>query len=345
MPAPPEPPRPSEPAPGRWRVRLENMAAERPVRLAFYVFLVAAAVVVALSLPFYLDDLGGFLENLAAEAHGMVLDLLVIGWFIFWLQRQGERRVRANRYREEIEDFLGWRSHEAALRIAGNVRRLNRLGFETPLKLTEAFLQGANLAGADLRQADLWGADLTHAVLQGTRLDRANLAGARLQGAALARATLAEADLRGADLTEADLERAFLERADFRAANLTAADLQFASLPGADLRHARCLGANLRGAHFEGADLRRAVFESANLHGASLDRADLRGADFTRADLSRVDLTGARLPEGEALLTLFDDARSLVDAKLDDAVEAVLRAAHPRLFGLAGTQEHTSAGT
>src|SRR5690606_8214542 len=185
MPAPPEPPRPSEPAPGRWRVRLENMAAERPVRLAFYVFLVAAAVVVALSLPFYLDDLGGFLENLAAEAHGMVLDLLVIGWFIFWLQRQGERRVRANRYREEIEDFLGWRSHEATLRIAGNVRRLNRLGFETPLKLTEAFVQGANLAGADLRQADLWGDDLTNAVLQGTRLDRANLAGARLQGAAL----------------------------------------------------------------------------------------------------------------------------------------------------------------
>jgi uncharacterized protein YjbI with pentapeptide repeats len=312
---------------------MEAMAAERPVHLAFYVFLAVAAVVVPLSLPFYLYDTGGFLENLAAEAHGMVFDLLVIGWFIFWLRQQGERRLRANRYREEIEDFLGWRAPEAALRLAGNVRRLNRLGDRSPLKLTEAFLQGVNLAGADLGEADLWGADLTGAALQGARLDGANLAGARLQGADLERATLAKADLRGADLTEADLERAFFEHADLRAANLVAADLQFASLPHADLRHARFLGANLRGAHLEGADLRQAVLQGANLHGASLDRADLRGADLTRADLARADLTGARLPDGDALLAFFDDVRTLEAAKLDDAVETALRAAHPRLFG------------
>ncbi len=308
------------------------MAAEHPVHLAFYVFLAAAAVVVPASLPFYLGDPAGFLENLAAEAHGMVFDLLVIGWFIFWLQRQGERRLRAGRYREEIEDFLGWHSPDAALRLAGNVRRLNRLGDTAPLKLTEAFLQDVNLAGALLEKADLWGADLSGAALPDARLRKANLAGARLRQTNLERATLTEADLRGADLTEADLERAFLEGADLRAA----ADLQFASLPRTDLRHARLLGANLRGAHLERADLRRAVFESANLHGASLDGADLRGADLTRADLTRADLTGVRLPDGEALLTLFDDVRSLEDAKLDDAVEAALRAAAPRLFGTTG---------
>ena len=339
MSASPEPSRPSESPLRRWRVRLEMMAAEHPVRLAFYVFLAVAAVVVPLSLPFYLTDTVGFLENVAAEAHGMVFDLLVIGWFMFWLQRQGEQRLRANRYREEIEDFLGWRSHEAALRLAGNVRRLNRLGFKVPLKLTEAFLQGANLAGADLSEADLWGADLTGTALQGTRLVRANLAGARLQGADLERATLTRADLRGADFTEADLERAFLEKADLRAANFTAADLQFASLPHADLRHARFLGANLRGSHLEGADLRQAFFESANLHGANLDRADLTGADLTRADLTRADLTGARLPEGEALLALFDDVRSLEGARFDPAVATALRAAHPRLFATAEKAE------
>ncbi len=318
----------------RWRARLELLAAEHPVRLAFYVFLGAAALVLPLSVPFYLSDPTGFAEGVLSEAHGMLFDLLVIGWFMLWLNRRGERRLRANRYREEIEDFLGWRSSEAALRIAGNVRRLNRLGLGAPLRLTEAFLQGVNLADADLTEADLWGADLTGANLHGARLAGARLAGAGLRNVDFERATLTAADLRGADLTEADLERAFLENADLRAANLTAADLQFAALPGADLQHARLLGANLRGVHLEGADLRRVIFESANLRGANLDGADLRGADLTRADLTRADLTGARLPEGGALLTFFDDARSLAEAKLDAPVEEALRAAHPWLFEL-----------
>lgn len=324
------------PAPGPFRrlaTRLEVLAAERPVHLAFYVFLGAVLVVVPLSLPFYLADPAGFYENVLVEAHGMVFDLLVIGWFIFWLQRQGERRIRANRYREEVEDFLGWRSPEAALRIAGNVRRLNRLGVRGQLKLTEAYLRGANLAGARLDGSDLWGADLTGASLGQARLAKANLAGARLQNADLERVVLAGADLRGADLTEADLERAFLEEADLRGANLTAADLQFASLPHANLEHARLLGASLRGAHLERADLRRALVQDANLHGASLDGADLRGADFTGVDLQRADLTGARLPEGDDLVAFFDDVRSLAGAKLDAPVERALRAALPHLFG------------
>ena len=313
---------------------LEEMSAEQPVRLAFYVFLTSAAIVIPLSLPFYLSDPLGFAENIAGEAHGMVFDLLVIGWFIFWLQRQGEQRLRTSRYREEIDDFIGWRSAEAALRIAGNVRRLNRAGIRSDFVLTEAFLQAVNLSEAEMDGSQLWGADLTGASMAGVQLRKANLAGATLRGADLEHAVLTGADLRGAELTEADLERAFLEDADLRGANLTAADLQFASLPGARLDRARLTGANLRGAHLENTSLVRAHLYGAHLHGASLDGADLRGADLTRADLSDADLMGALLPKGEELITLFDDVSSLIGAKLDREVEGALRAASPHLFGL-----------
>jgi uncharacterized protein YjbI with pentapeptide repeats len=302
------------------------------VFLAFCVFLGVAGLVIPLSLPFYLSDTSNFLENIAAEAHGMVFDLLVIGWFMFWLQRLAERRLRNNRYLEEIDDYLGWHSPEATHRIAGNIRRLNRNGIRKELKLTEAYLKGANLAGASLEKTDLWGANLRSANLHGARLNETNLAGADLQQADLERAVLERADLRGANLTEADLERAFLERADLRGAILTGADLQFASLPNALLTRTRFVGANLRGAHLEGADLTGADFSGATLHSASLDGALLDGASFANADLERADLTGIVVSDADALATLFEGVRSIQHVKLDAETERALRQTAAHLF-------------
>lgn len=316
----------------RLKLRLEVMAADRPHHLTFYIFLIAAAVVIGISLPFWLYDTADFFQEVMAEAHGVVLDILIIGWLLFWLRKLGERRLLTKRYQEEIDDFLAWQSPEATLRIAGNIRRLNRLNIPGPLKLTEAYLVDARLDDVDLREANLWGADLTGASLTSAALDGANFAGAKLRSANLERAILTGADFRGADLTEADLERAFMEEVDLRGANLTACDLQFAALPNANLEHTRLLGANLRGAHLERCNLRRAQFEGANMQGASLDGSDIREADFTRADLRRADLTGALFPEGEALITLFEDARSLEAAKIPDSVQNQLREALPHLF-------------
>lgn len=330
---------PRDPQPPFWRRpaqrvqgRLEVMAAEKPVLLAFYVFLVALIVVVGLSFPLYLSNPWGFLFNIMGEAHGMVFDLLVIGWFMFWLNRMAERRIRNNRYREEIEDFLGWRSPEATHRIAGNIRRLNRSGIRDRLRLTEAFLQEANLAGVSLEAADLWGANLDAALLDDALLDGANLAGASLQGANLERASLVGTDLRGANLTEADLERALLTEADLRGANLSSSDLQFAVLDEAHLDRANLYGANLRNARLQNADLRRAILENTNLRGADLHTANLQGAALDEADLSHANLEGAQLSEGDALLNQFRGVRALQGAQLDPEVASVLQDAYPYLF-------------
>lgn len=315
---------------------LERLAAERPVFLAFVVFLVATFIVVPVSLPFYLRYPQDFLVNVLAEAHGMLFDLLIIGWFLFWLNKLAERRLRTNRYREEIEDFLGWKSPEATHRIAGNIRRLNRSGTKEAMRLTEAFLKDANLGGATLRKADLWGADLEGANLREADLEGASLAGANLEGADLERARLVAADLRGANLREADLERAHLHQADLRGVTLVGADLQYATLTEANLERSSLIGANLRGAVLERVALHRAVLDGANLRGANLCGADLRDVSLVDVDLLGANLKEARLPEeGEARLALFEQAKTLFGAQLPDGVEAALQAALPHLFRLA----------
>lgn len=315
--------------------RFERTAAQSPVFLAFLVFLGASAIVVPVSLPFYVDNTLNFWENIVAELHGVLFDLLIIGWFLLWLNKIAERRVRNNRYREEIEDYLGWRSPEATLRIVGNVRRLNRGGIVSDFRLTEAHLEGAKLGGVDMDDSDLWGAHLEGASLRDAHLNRVNLAGASLEGADLERAELSEADLRGASLAEADLERAILTRADLRGASLVGADLQYAVLDGADLRRCKLVGSNLRATNFRGASMEGATLEGAHLRGSSLANCRLLDVDLTDADLLGADLTGTLLPDGADLIAMFEKARSLFGTEFDPGVASTLREALPSKFEMA----------
>lgn len=320
----------------RFRSLFERTAAERPVLLAFLVVVAATLVVIPLSIPFYLDNSTNFWENIVAEMHGVLFDLLIIGWFLFWLNKVAERRIRSNRYREEIEDYLGWRSNEATLRIVGNVRRLNRLGITSGFRLTEAHLEGAKLDSVEMDHTDLWGAHLEGASLREAQVNDSNLAGATFEGADLERASLSRSDLRGANLNETDLERATLLDADLRGVSFLGADLQYANLRGCDLRRSKLIGANLRAANLSDTDMTGATLEGAHTRGASFKNATLIDVDLTGADLLGADLTGATLPaDEEDLFAMFERAKSLFGVELDPDVGPRLQEALPVSFEMA----------
>lgn len=314
-------------------VILEKLAAERPVFLSFLVFLTAAFLVVTLSLPVYFRHTQEILLNVLAEAHGTVFDLLIIGWFLFWINKLAERRLRSNRYREEIDDFLGWQSHEATHRIVGNIRRLNRIDIKEKFRLTEAYLKGANLGNAVLKSSDLWGANLSGANLRESNLSGANLAGAMLNGADMERAVVENADLRGASMHETGLERSNLSGSDLRGVDLKVADLQYAVLANCNLERANFEGANLRGARLDGSNLNGTLMQEANLSTASLRNTDLRNVRIDHSDFTDADLRGARFPDEEAkLLTLFEKVKSLQRARFDPKVDHLLAHHFAHLF-------------
>jgi hypothetical protein len=230
------------------RESLETFSANHPIKLAVLIFLLAFTIITILSFRFY----GlAFYENILVEAHGMLFDLLIIGVFVYWLNSLGERRQTIERYREEIEDYLGWQEAEATYRIVGNIRRLNREG------VSDILLREANLGGADLL---------------GVTLVEANLKGANLKGANLGEATLRAADLGRANLGEATLVSVDLEKADLGEANLAGANLFSANLAGANL-----FSANLKGTNLFSANLKR-----ANLRGAYLGDTKLEGAYYNQ---------------------------------------------------------------
>jgi hypothetical protein len=157
------------------RPRLSDTLAtitERPLAIAFLALVISAALVFGLTQLFFGYDKPLF-QNIMVEAHGMLLDILVIGLFILWLNKLGEKRLENKRYQDEIDDFRRWHSEEAAYRIAGNIKRLNRNG------ISKIVLEECYLAHMVLRRANLQGAELRWATLLGARLMGADLRGSK----------------------------------------------------------------------------------------------------------------------------------------------------------------------
>lgn len=109
--------------------------------------------------------------------------------------------------------------------------------------LSDAFLQGVRLDGADLVRSNFSSADVREGSFVGARMEYANLASgnfrnASFQNAKLRNATLQDADLQGVNLSNTDFQGADLSRADLRKANLR--DVKWTEI--ADLKLANIFG-------------------------------------------------------------------------------------------------------
>lgn len=239
---------PIYPRPMRRRLaELREWVLASELRIGALALVAAIVLVGALSWDRYWSP--DFREGILVEAHGMILDVLVIGIFILWLNLLRDRRERARRYQEEIDDYREWRSDEAAHRIAGGIRRLNALG------VSDVTLSRCYVRKADLREA-------------------------HLRGSPMHKIDLGESRLRGADLTNANLDTAFLGHSDLRNAVFAGAVLKRARL-----LHVNANNASFEGADLSKADLRHGRFRSTNFRGAVLERTVLTGADLAGADL------------------------------------------------------------
>lgn len=173
-----------------------------------------------------------FFNSILAGAHGTLLNLFVIGIIILWLNKIGEKRTEIRRYQEELDDFRGWQSEEAARRIRGIIKRLNNLGV-TRINLSFAFLPNMNLKNFNFQGSDLSHADLQEAYLQGAILSDTSLRYAKLVGAHLNNVDLTNADLKGANLQRAafgslfsGIDNVFLKQIDLANASFESADLR-----------------------------------------------------------------------------------------------------------------------
>ena len=207
-----------------------------PVYPYLFLLVVVGALVSTASWPMYSDP--AFREGLLVEAHGMWLDILVLGVLLAILNRVGEKRKRTRAYLEEIADLSGLQDQAVAHRLAGIIRRLNALGAR-PESLTSCYVEGIYI---DLRGVDLSGCVAVNCSFSEAMLQDADLSGANLTGAAMEGTKLMQANLRGCDLKASNCRGAWFQGADLRRACFHRAVLSGVTWDGADLD-----GADIRG--------------------------------------------------------------------------------------------------
>lgn len=160
-----------------------------------------------------------FLANVLVEAHGMLMDIFLLGLILSIYDTIREDKQKIERYQEEIDDFRGWLEAEAMHRILGNMKRLNRLGV-SKIDLYACNLQGAYYAGANLEEARMWHIVINHAIfwyanLKKASLFKSQLKGTDLKGANLTSAFLVEANFEGAKLEGVTLDNAIVSEVDW----------------------------------------------------------------------------------------------------------------------------------
>lgn len=225
---------------------------EKPMLTSSLVLLVVTILVLGLSLQYYIRDFDSFIQQVLAEAHGMIFDIAVIGILLVWLNQNGEKRQRIRTYKDEIDDFRLWESEEAAFRTVGNIKRLNRHKiYEINLVncyLAKTNLNYANLCGSNLNSANVGQSSLIESNLENARLNQTNFENSNLNQANLSNAYASGANFKDSFLIKANFESAFLIKTNFNNAFLMEANLQNCYLMGADFENASLYKADLRGA-------------------------------------------------------------------------------------------------
>ena len=229
-----------------------NSIIEKPLLTSTLVLIIVTFIVIGLSLSYYINEFDTFIQQVLAEAHGMIFDIAVIGILIFWLNQNGEIRRRIRTYKDEIDDFRLWESEEAAFRTVGNIKRLNRHKIHeinlVNCHLPRTNLNYANLAGSNANSANISQSSLIESNLENARLNQTNFENSNLNQANLKGAYASGANFKDAFLIKAHFENAFLIKANFNNAFLMEANLQNCYLMGADFENASLYKADLRGA-------------------------------------------------------------------------------------------------
>ncbi len=229
-----------------------NSIIERPLLTSTIVLVLVTIVVLSLSMKYYIRDFDSFIQQVLAEAHGMIFDIAVIGILIFWLNQNGEIKQRIRTYKDEIDDFRLWESEEAAFRTVGNIKRLNRHRIHE-INLVNCYLPRtnlnyANLSGSNMNSANITQSFLIESNLENARLNQTNFENSNLNQAILKGAYASGANFKDSFLIKAQFENAFLIKANFNNAFLMEANLRNCYVMGADFENASLYKADLRGA-------------------------------------------------------------------------------------------------
>lgn len=216
------------------------------ISISIYSFFFTLIIVILLTRIFfgYNKD---FFQNIAVEAHGMIMDIAVIGVLSLWLNNKVRKKDINRGYLEQIDDFRYWKSEEASFRIAGLIKRLYRNN-EKKINLHQCYINGIRLESVSFEKSICFQTNFSDSTLKNINFIKCTLKGSAFTNATVSNIHFIKCYMRIVNFTNAKMigtvfDNCDLVRADFKNSILknsifTNSDIDGATFQGADLENA-----------------------------------------------------------------------------------------------------------
>jgi uncharacterized protein YjbI with pentapeptide repeats len=260
------------------------------VKYSLIVFLIAAIIIIIIT--YNSTNINGtnlyydkeFWINILVEAHGMLLDLLLVGLIILFFILRGEKKHEIQLLKKEIDYIRLLKSDEAKFKTKALINQLNTL----------------NTSDLDLHQCYLRDIQMPHIkILRG-----------KIHATDFSKTTLTSSDF-----SKTKGEKTFFIESKLNNVKFNGCDLYRCNYKDAKMSGSFFISASILRCKFDGAVMTDTDFRNSDLSGSTFLNSQSNNCDFRNADLKDVDFTNANLQSAN-----FRGCKNLTSAQLRKAL-------------------------
>ncbi len=251
-------------------------------------FIIVTIGIIALSSKYYDEE---FYKRVLAGAHGLVLNMFVLGIIVFWLTKKGQTLSEIQRYQEEINNLRGLKTKEVSRQLRMLISMLNKRGV-TRIDLSGCYFEYVVLDGFNLVNSDFSGSTFDSGTFYNCNLTGCNFYNTEFNSFDFDECDMTRTDFSHAKLTYVNYMQCILESISFHNTNFNYVDLAWHDLTNVD---------------FAFSIIDEVHFHHTNLEGAFFHYTNFKDSDdITQKQLSEVEtLYDARFsPEMEKRLNI-----------------------------------------
>jgi uncharacterized protein YjbI with pentapeptide repeats len=191
-----------------------------------------------------------FWENILVEMHGMVIELIIVGILVIWLDSRRSKNNEVIRLIEDLEDYAELDFPEINVKKLGHLKRLNSAGIKeinvqnlllNHLKLRNLSIENSKMIGLKVFNGGLYNTNFSNVNMRSSNFENATIQNSIFKNCILLKSNFKDGICKGVSF-----EKSSIERVDY-----TNCNLQSSLFLGCDMRGVKLQGANLKQCSFK----------------------------------------------------------------------------------------------
>lgn len=194
----------------------------------------------------------GFWENILVEAHGMVIELVIVGVLVIWLDSRRSKNSEINKLNEDLVDYAQLDFPEINVKKLGHIKRLNAAGIMqinvqnlalNSLNIREVCIRDSKTIGLKVSNGTISNSSFINVQMRSSNFEHTTIKNSKFKNCILLKSKFGNAICKGINFSNSVVERADFTNCNLQSSNFSNCDMRGVRLAGANLKRCSFLGA------------------------------------------------------------------------------------------------------